>query len=129
LVAFEAGEPEDGMLKYTLIRYGGAETLKVLRGDLIDTAALKPEIRKSIVDAIQQRLDHSTDSDSSDTLKTSGEVPPSQEALTKMRRVLLNHPNDEQFYEVFEPMTRYDPGLLAEYPCELGQSGQGLERS
>ncbi|HTF23408.1 MAG TPA: hypothetical protein VK937_05740 [Candidatus Limnocylindria bacterium] len=115
LVAFEAGEPEDGMLKYTLIRYGGAETLKVLRGNLIDTAALKPEIRKSIVDAIQQRLDHSTDSDSSDTLKTSDEVPPSQEALTKMRRVLLNHPNDEQFYEVFEPMTLYDPGHLAEY--------------
>ncbi len=125
LVAFEAGEPEDGMLKYTLIRFGGAETLKVLRGDLKDTAALKPEIRKSIVDAIQQRLDHSTDSDSSDTLKTSDEVPPSQEALTKMRRVLLNHPNDEQFYEVFEPMTRYDPGRLAEYLVNWVNRGKG----
>ncbi len=125
LAVFEAGEPEEQrMLEYTLIRYGSAETLKVLRGDQIDSAALKPEVRKAIVDAIQRRLDRSADSDTSDILKTSDEVPPSQEALIKMRRVLLDHPNDEQFYKVFEPMTRYDPGHFAEYLVNWANRGK-----
>jgi hypothetical protein len=116
LAAFQLGQQEQqSVLQYPLMYYGGAETLKVLRADQIDVAALKPEVRKEIVDAIQQRLDRSTGSSSSRIPKASDETPPSEDALMKMRRVLLHHPKDEQFYKVFEPMTRYDPGPVADY--------------
>jgi hypothetical protein len=117
LVAFEAGQSEgESTIKYTLIRFGGAETLRVLRDDQKDTSALKPMVRKEIIDAIQRRIDDPPGgSESLDRLKTDREVTPSEESLNRMRRLLRGQPKDEQFYEVFDPLTRYQPAVVAEY--------------
>ena len=116
LIAFEAGESEDqGMIRYTLIRFGGAETLKALQNERIETSALKPAVRKEIIEGIQRRLDGLSAGEGSDTEKSNHEDTPSQESLDEMRRVLLGHPTDEQLYEVFEPMTRYDPDPVVDY--------------
>jgi hypothetical protein len=45
-----------------------------------------------------------------DTLKA-----PSEKEISEMRRLLASNPTEEEFYQVFDVMTRHDPDPIADY--------------
>ena len=101
---------------YPILGQGGGKTTL----ELADQPAT--ELPAEIVKQIRRRL--GLDQPESEDAERAAPAPPTEKELAEMRRSLANNPTDEEFYKVFDVMTRHDPDPIADYLVGWVNSGQ-----
>ena len=105
-------EKNEYAVRTILQQAGGATTLKILE----ETPAKQLPFDEPayIIDRIHIRLGM-PGIKTEKMAETNSLKNPSEAEITKMRQLLASNPTEEQFFKVFDIMTRYDPEPVADY--------------
>jgi hypothetical protein len=96
-----------------LAQSGGATTLKILEENSTNQSPLKDA--SYVIDQIRKRHGLPRIKTEKEDSDTESPKAPTEKEISEMRELLASEPTDEQFYKVFEVMSRYDPEPIADY--------------
>jgi hypothetical protein len=94
-----------------LAQAGGSVTMKLL--EQIERLPFEGDHREYVMSSLRHRLGVSTPQRNDE--QADDEKPPTATELANARKLLTGNPTEDQFYQLFEMMTRHDPEPVAAY--------------
>jgi hypothetical protein len=96
-----------------LAQAGGATTLKILEENSANQSPLKAH--SYVIDQIRTRHGSLRAETEKEHQEIDSPKAPTEKEISEMRELLARNPTEEQFYQVFEALTRHDPEPIADY--------------
>jgi hypothetical protein len=114
LIEFAKKKPKErGYPVAAVLEQGGtAATLKLLEAAPRNQLPFESDQYDYMTSLIKVRIGLPVKRDETESDR---EKPPTEKELAEMRRVMASNPTEEQFYQLFDVMTSYDPALIADY--------------